>query len=277
MWQSAQFDRQWQDSSVGKPNPPYNISINCEVSRGTAIVNWTPGFDGGAEQTFIVSYRTSDGDQQLSVKFRQPNAIITGLKDGTLYYFKVIAINTNGKTLSEEEESCKTQEVVIIKESNIGGIIGGTLGGVVLIILIVLIFLNRKYQIKCHERMPNSSGAKMNASDSLSRLPGLGAEMSAQYEELNQNRREQENSYDAIRTPNKNRISGKVVLRVNFNNDAQYEELNQNRREQENGYAAVRTPNNLQPQKEESKYEITSPKDSDFAVFNAHIKKMIDK
>ncbi|XP_062572122.1 uncharacterized protein LOC134234073 [Saccostrea cucullata] len=107
----------------------------------------------------------------------------------------------------------------------------------------------------------------MKASDSLSRLPGLGAEMSAQYEELNQNRREQENSYDAIRTPNKNRISG-----------AQYEELNQNRREQENSYDAIRTPNknrmsgstyeDLQPQKEESKYEkFTSPKGGKDSVY----------
>ncbi|XP_062620127.1 limbic system-associated membrane protein-like, partial [Saccostrea cucullata] len=42
------------------------------------------------------------------------------------------------------------------KESSIGGITGGTVGGVLLIILITLIFLNRKYQIKCHvsERMP---------------------------------------------------------------------------------------------------------------------------
>ncbi|XP_061188019.1 uncharacterized protein LOC133196094 [Saccostrea echinata] len=169
--------------SERRPDPSYNISINCMVSHGTAVVNWVPGFDGGAEQTFFVSYRTNNEDEKITIEtYKQPNATITGLNDDTLYYFRVISSNSNGKTLSEEEESCKTQVFIkSTKELNLGGIIGGTLGGVVLIILILLIFLSRKYPIRCL---------------------GRGADMSAQYEELNQNRREQESSYDSIRTPN---------------------------------------------------------------------------
>lgn len=75
------------------------------------LVNWTPNFDGGATQTFSVFYRGSDGFQKNATKTSLPNATITGLKDGSMYFFKVIASNKNGHTFSEEEDFCITKGI----------------------------------------------------------------------------------------------------------------------------------------------------------------------
>ncbi|XP_062576561.1 uncharacterized protein LOC134238449 [Saccostrea cucullata] len=139
--------------SERKPDAPSNISLDCSISNGRAFIKWIPGFNGGVDQTFVVSYRTNTGLQKNTAQINlQSYATVTGLRDQTLYLFKVVASNRNGET-SSEEVHCTTKESTV---PNISGTIGGIVGSIFLLIVIALfIFIIRKYQIKCLERVPN--------------------------------------------------------------------------------------------------------------------------
>lgn len=97
-------------SISGTPDLPYNVSVNCTFTERTVLVRWMPNFDGGALQTFIVSYKSSDGIQRNTTATSQQHVTIAGLKHGTVYFFKVIASNKNGHTYSEER-SCITKGI----------------------------------------------------------------------------------------------------------------------------------------------------------------------
>lgn len=94
---------------AGRPDPPHNVSVNCKLAPGTAVVKWSPSFNGGAPQKFMVSYKSPQSHQINSSVFSNPNGTIEGLQHGMQYSFQVIAFNGNGETYSEQEEVCLTQ------------------------------------------------------------------------------------------------------------------------------------------------------------------------
>ncbi|XP_062615660.1 protein sidekick-like, partial [Saccostrea cucullata] len=91
-------------------------------------------------------------------------------------------------------------------QSQLDIIAGGTIGGVVLVVLVALFIFNRRYQILCIERKQNSSNRKMEELNTISDTQRLETERRAQYEELTQIRRDQENGYDVIRPSNSKEI-----------------------------------------------------------------------
>ncbi|MCW7474584.1 chitobiase/beta-hexosaminidase C-terminal domain-containing protein [Leptospira levettii] len=92
---------------VGPPNPP--AFVEAQASGTSALVQWWPVT--GAE-TYTVYYSTSPGVTSASTSFgpvSDPNASITGLSSGTLYYFRVAVNNQLGTSaLSLLEASALT-------------------------------------------------------------------------------------------------------------------------------------------------------------------------
>ncbi|XP_061193392.1 synaptogenesis protein syg-2-like [Saccostrea echinata] len=156
-----------------KPDAPNNITLDCAVSNGRAIIKWIPGFDGGADQTFVVSYRTNTGLHKNTTRINLRSYVtITGLNDRTLYFFKVIASNRNGED-SSKEVHCMTKESTAFPEStaqDIADIVGER------------IQILRKKETEEPNRM-------------------LEIKVRVHYEELKAISRDQERSYDTIQSP----------------------------------------------------------------------------
>ncbi|HEX8619249.1 MAG TPA: fibronectin type III domain-containing protein, partial [Thermoanaerobaculia bacterium] len=85
------------------PGPPTVTSVcvgACRVTR----VRWTPPVTGNVE-TYEVRYDTSATGQYNNIGVVVPGDVVSapvfGLTPGTLYYFKVVAINENGRRMSD--------------------------------------------------------------------------------------------------------------------------------------------------------------------------------
>ncbi|XP_056009554.1 hemicentin-2-like [Ostrea edulis] len=158
-----------------KPDSPHSISVNCKLAPGTAVLRWSPSFNGGAPQQFIVSYESTQGHQINSSVFSNPNGTIEGLQGGMQYSFQVIAFNDNGETYSEEEEECITQ-VNGDTTDNLPLIAGGAVGGIlfaVLVVIGILFILRRVRQSEGDKKDLHLSKAKLNEREDTDEDDGL--------------------------------------------------------------------------------------------------------
>ena len=93
---------------------PTNVTIITSTTNSVTL-SWTPGFDGGASQTFTIQYRRDGGSDfsNYSKTFPDENsqpmtATVDGLEEGTVYYFRLIAVNRFGESPVTEEKSATT-------------------------------------------------------------------------------------------------------------------------------------------------------------------------
>ena len=96
---------------TSRPDSPRSLRV-VNVTSGSVMLRWMPGFDGGLPQTFRIRYRpldsSSTGGQNMDditttgYMYRDvypPNAttiIVGGLRDNTEYIFSVMATNEKG-------------------------------------------------------------------------------------------------------------------------------------------------------------------------------------
>ncbi|KAG1691197.1 Nephrin [Nymphon striatum] len=101
--------------STGKPDTPVSIKV-INTTHNSVLLSWTPGFDGGLPQSFMVRYRrTGGGSGYMFSEVFPPNAtlfVVSGLELGTEYEFSVMAMNEKG-------ESAYTDDTVVAATSSI--------------------------------------------------------------------------------------------------------------------------------------------------------------
>ncbi|KAE9414335.1 hypothetical protein Angca_002728 [Angiostrongylus cantonensis] len=83
---------------IGPPSPPdapLDIHVT-NVTSNTITISWTPGFDGGSDQTFEVRYQ-KDGDEIVhGINTSHSNLRLSGLTPSSIYLFQLRSINSRG-------------------------------------------------------------------------------------------------------------------------------------------------------------------------------------
>ncbi|XP_056010232.1 hemicentin-1-like isoform X3 [Ostrea edulis] len=96
-----------------RPEAPYNLSV-ISYTWESVFLGWTPGFDGGESQVFIVHYTSSvpptyTGEITVSpAEATQYN--ITDLMPGVVYQFLVYGKNSLGKGSNSQKITVKTKD-----------------------------------------------------------------------------------------------------------------------------------------------------------------------
>lgn len=101
---------------LGEPDPPRKLEVT-EMTKNSAALAWLPPLrDGGAKvDGYIVSYRDEElpaGHWTEYSVVKDLSLVVTGLKEGKKYKFRVAARNAVGVSLPREAEGvyeAKTQ------------------------------------------------------------------------------------------------------------------------------------------------------------------------
>ncbi|XP_054854866.1 nephrin [Eublepharis macularius] len=86
--------------SISRPDPPTGLKV-VAVAHNWLALEWTPGFDGGLEQSFRVRYHRPGTPSFLDVDVFPPQSpmfTLTGLHPNTPYNVSVNACNALGKS-----------------------------------------------------------------------------------------------------------------------------------------------------------------------------------
>jgi hypothetical protein len=90
-------------SSGGAVAPSIPSGVNAHGAAASAVIDWTPPFNGGSVITDYLVQQSLTGTGGWSTATRtpaSPSAVhpvtVTGLTNGTLYYFQVAAVNVKG-------------------------------------------------------------------------------------------------------------------------------------------------------------------------------------
>lgn len=94
--------------SLGEPDPPRKLEVT-EMTKNSATLAWLPPLrDGGAKiDGYIISYREEDQPADRWTEYsvvKDLSLIVTGLKEGKKYKFRVAARNAVGVSLPREAE-----------------------------------------------------------------------------------------------------------------------------------------------------------------------------
>ncbi|XP_055958694.1 hemicentin-1-like [Patella vulgata] len=149
---------EYQVTGQSKPDVPSNIN-SLPPSDDSICITWTPGFNGGDQQEFIVQHSVDNKTWTSSTPLPESHYCIKNLQAVTPYYIRVIARNTYGDSQpvylissdgSSTIQTLKT-DVPTPPDTN-GGLIAGVVIAVLVIIIvaIVAVILVRKMRKK-HE------------------------------------------------------------------------------------------------------------------------------
>jgi hypothetical protein len=86
---------------IAPPGPPTNVTAMSTGISGQVSVSWSAPANNGSEITdYIVKYSTSQDSGYIPNDTNSPftSAFIGNLTNGTLYYFKVVAVNEAGNS-----------------------------------------------------------------------------------------------------------------------------------------------------------------------------------
>ena len=90
---------------TGAPEAPSNVTVK-QTSFQTILVSWLPGYDGGADSTFIVRYKISGSDVWTSSDKISGNltSAMLNKEEGWngVFVFSVLAVNQFGSGESSE-------------------------------------------------------------------------------------------------------------------------------------------------------------------------------
>ena len=92
----------------GEPDPPRKLEVT-EMTKNSAVLAWLPPLrDGGAKiDGYIVSYREEEQPADRWTEYsvvKDLSLVVTGLKEGKKYKFRVAARNAVGVSLPREAE-----------------------------------------------------------------------------------------------------------------------------------------------------------------------------
>ena len=87
---------------VALPRQATNVTVKT-MTAVSCELTWTPGEDGGYDQSFSISYKKKgDSDYNNTDKLTKDSMKIEGLHKESEYSMKVVAHNEYGSTESEE-------------------------------------------------------------------------------------------------------------------------------------------------------------------------------
>lgn len=93
---------------LGEPDPPRKLEVT-EMTKNSATLAWLPPLrDGGAKiDGYIISYREEEQPADRWTEYsvvKDLSLVVTGLKEGKKYKFRVVARNSVGVSLPREAE-----------------------------------------------------------------------------------------------------------------------------------------------------------------------------
>ena len=104
----------------GRPDPPSEVDV-VSTSHDRVALTWIPGFDGGYNQTFVVSVVEQKTGREVKAETLDAKAAgwwinsteVVGLMPHTSYLIRVQALNKAGKSEITEEVFVKTRSTSI--------------------------------------------------------------------------------------------------------------------------------------------------------------------
>lgn len=111
--------RDIRETSV--PDPPDNLS-SVDATWESVYLSWVAGFNGGEEQTFVVSYMNSTHNHSVEVAVENTGKIyynVTNLMPDTTYVFSVQGRNRLGKSKSSNFFSVHTIYLALPTPENV--------------------------------------------------------------------------------------------------------------------------------------------------------------
>ncbi|XP_060599212.1 nephrin-like [Ruditapes philippinarum] len=140
-----------------KPDVPINLTYDTgSITESSVTLVWTPGFDGGFPQTFILLYQYSQEKKWHSVQVQDTNEqaihyTLTGLLSSKVYNIKMFSMNKKGNSSFTQNLQITTKmnvKTADSQSSDNAGIIGGSISGVAVVmivsILVAVFFFKRR-------------------------------------------------------------------------------------------------------------------------------------
>ncbi|XP_070547507.1 fibroblast growth factor receptor 3-like isoform X2 [Ptychodera flava] len=149
----------------GKSKPDPVVNVHFKVSENAILVSWTPGFNGGQEQSFITEYwKTPGGNERWKIHTNASMCTIINLEPYTTYSIRVISFNHRGNSSSEEYDvitmASRTSTVMTSPSSAASPVITHIIAVAVIlpvilvIVVTVALFIRKKRQNVPVEEVP---------------------------------------------------------------------------------------------------------------------------
>lgn len=108
---------------LGEPDPPRKLEVT-EMTKNSATLAWLPPLrDGGAKiDGYIISYREEEQPADRWTEYsvvKDLSLVVTGLKEGKKYKFRVAARNAVGVSLPREAEGVYEAKEQLCKYSQL--------------------------------------------------------------------------------------------------------------------------------------------------------------
>ncbi|XP_069128620.1 uncharacterized protein [Argopecten irradians] len=147
---------------IVRPGPP-EVPINCSWSSmndAEIRVQCSPGFDGGSGQLFVLQQSESGGQYENSLNDTTPKFLVSHLKAGTRYSFKICAtsdlypdlLSCSSEIAAQTSKGSTGQQAIASAGSPDSApyIAAGVMGAVVLFILIgiIIFFVRKRRQVR---------------------------------------------------------------------------------------------------------------------------------
>ncbi|XP_060590723.1 nephrin-like [Ruditapes philippinarum] len=204
-----------------KPDMPKNLTYKSgSITESSVTLVWTPGFDGGFPQTFILLYQYNQEEKWNSVQVQDTNEqamdyTLTGLLSSKVYNITMFSMNKKGNSSFTQNLQITTKINVKTAESQSSdnaGIIGGSISGVAVVmivsILLAVLFLKRRNIRSSQRESPKQgviAGSHVSSTytdlDTSRREINNYDEFNVQYEHLNASTREP-NTYMELKNTN---------------------------------------------------------------------------
>ncbi|KAH3813784.1 hypothetical protein DPMN_142252 [Dreissena polymorpha] len=127
--------------------PQQLLVVDAMVTESSVTVKWTPGFNGGEDQWFVIGYKKAADEfwTYINVSSTVTQLSIGDLVAGTKYEVKMYAENIIGKSDETTALSVTTQSVISDNGSSpsVGAAVGGAVGGILAVVIFVVLWKYR--------------------------------------------------------------------------------------------------------------------------------------
>ncbi|KAH3811399.1 hypothetical protein DPMN_139809 [Dreissena polymorpha] len=128
--------------------PQQLLAVDTMVTESSLTVQWTPGFNGGEDQWFIIGYKKAADESwtYINVSSTVTQLSIRELVAGTKYDIKMYATNIIGKSDETTVLSVTTQPDISDNGSSpsVGAAVGGSVAGTLVAVILAVLWKYRK-------------------------------------------------------------------------------------------------------------------------------------
>ncbi|CAF1488244.1 unnamed protein product [Rotaria sordida] len=124
------------------PDPPSQVHIT-NISHSSLLINWIPGFDGGAQQTFQIRYRLSTDNHYIyeNVPYDIQSFDLINLKLGSQYHLSIRSNNSYHLSKWTDEIIITTLNYLPILKFHLSEISSTNISFTLLIIIAIIGFI----------------------------------------------------------------------------------------------------------------------------------------